>query len=99
VAACARLGLPLVDHRHDRAHDQVHTRSYRDRHDRLDVQRVLDRAVLADAAVQVVLQRDADQGGHRVGQFLGQILIVLVGDRDGTAPEKKRQRRDEKPSL
>ena len=72
--AVERVGNRLGDNRNDGPGDQVPVGAQGDGDDRLDVEDVLGPVLRAGSEVDVVLERDADQLGHRVLGLLGEIF-------------------------
>jgi hypothetical protein len=66
-----------VDHRQDGANDKVPILAEGNRNDRLDIGFVFHRVGRADAEVEVVLNRDADEIGDGVLKFLGQFGLLI----------------------
>ena len=82
-----------VGHRHDGPDDEVPVRRQRDRHHRLDVQRVAVGIVRPEAAVEIVLEGHADQACDGIGELLGKIRVVLLGgSRQGESGQREREK-------
>jgi hypothetical protein len=64
-----------------------------DRHHRLHVQDVDRRILLAGIEVEVALERQADEVGHRVLGLLGEIALALCPDGGGRQRRREQQRR------
>ena len=67
----------LFDDRQNRARDQIPLSVQVKGDHRLDVQHVLNPVVRSDAAVHVVLQRNADEVGDRILCLLGQLGFIF----------------------
>jgi len=68
----------LINDRDDGTDDEVPILADGNGHDRLDVGGVFHRMRRADSEIPVVLDRNADEGGDGILQFLGQVGLLVL---------------------